>query len=83
MTHHDVVTRAEHASAFLAAANLVRQSRLDVGHGPTTNVIGSLTVLAGIAESESICGLALGKRAEGDGHSGAIKSLKGISISVP
>ena len=75
ITHHEVLTRAEHASAFLAAANLVRQSRLDVGLGPTTNVIGSLAVLAGIAASDAICGLALGKRAEGDAHSGAIKSL--------
>ena len=75
IAHHEVLTRAEHASAFLAAANLVRQSRLYVGLGPTTNVIGSLAVLAGIAASDAICGLALGKRAEGDAHSGAIKSL--------
>lgn len=68
--------RAEHARAFLNAADLIVGLGSDAGIEHTSNLIGSLAVLAGIAAADAICGHALGERAAGENHSDAVALLR-------
>ncbi|MEV1128779.1 hypothetical protein [Agromyces sp. NPDC049794] len=76
MTRTEVRTRAQHAHAFLTAADLV----VDLGHhagiDDLGNTIGSLAVLAGIAAGDAICGAVLGERAAGQDHGNAVAMLR-------
>jgi hypothetical protein len=63
MTRTEVRTRAQHAHAFLTAADLVVDLGHDAGIDDLGNTIGSLAVLAGIAAGDAICGAVLGERA--------------------
>ncbi|TAM68368.1 MAG: hypothetical protein EPN48_10135 [Microbacteriaceae bacterium] len=75
MTKAETKIRAQHAHAFLEAANLIEDLGEDVGISTTGNVIGSLAVLAGIAAADAICGAVLGERAAGQDHSEAVTLL--------
>lgn len=79
----DVNTRAKHARGFIAAAELVREFGSDAGISPTSNIVGSLAILAGIAASDAICGKALGKRAGGEAHDDAIRLLASATLDGP
>lgn len=59
MTRTEVRTRAQHAHAFLTAADLVVDLGHDAGIDDLGNTIGSLAVLAGIAAGDAICGAVL------------------------
>jgi hypothetical protein len=76
MSASDVSTRATHARAFLAAAELIDSLGEDAGIESRTNMLGALAVLAGIAASDAICGRALGERAAGENHADAVVVLK-------
>ena len=67
--------RAVHARAFLLAAQLVDELGEDAGIDPATTIVGSLAVLAGIAASDAICGLARGERS-GENHADAVLLLR-------
>lgn len=60
MTHAEVRTRAQHAHAFLTAADLV----VDLGHD------------AGIDAGDAICGAVLGERSAGQDHGDAVAMLR-------
>ncbi|KRE22869.1 hypothetical protein ASG80_08265 [Agromyces sp. Soil535] len=79
MTAADVATRASHARAFMAAAELVDALADDAGIESKANLLGSLAVLAGIAASDAICGASLGERAAGENHTDAVVLLKRAS----
>ena len=79
MTAADVATRASHAGAFMAAAELVDALADDAGIESKANLLGSLAVLAGIAASDAICGASLGERAAGENHTDAVVLLKRAS----
>ncbi|RKR75075.1 hypothetical protein [Frondihabitans australicus] len=70
-----VEVRSEHARAFLAVAQLVVEFGDDADIGPIGNVVGSLSVLSGIAACDAICGAVLGERASGDSHGEAVDLL--------
>lgn len=76
MTTSYVRVRAQHAHAFLEAAELVEQLGHDAGIPQIGNTIGSLAVLAGIAAGDAICGAILGVRAAGEGHGEAVDLLR-------
>lgn len=44
----------------------------------STNVVGSIAVLAGIAASDAICGRALGERSSSDDHAAAVAFLERV-----
>jgi hypothetical protein len=46
----------------MTAAEIVNEFSEDVGDSTISNVVTSLCVLAAIAASDAICGIALGKR---------------------
>lgn len=75
MTPRDVGQRAAHASAFLAAAELVDVYGDAADVSPRSNVVASLAVLAGIAASDALCGHLLGFRSGGDDHGEAVRLL--------
>lgn len=79
MTAADAATRASHARAFMAAAELVDSLADDAGIESKANLLGSLAVLAGIAASDAICGASLGERAAGENHADAVVLLKRAS----
>ncbi|WP_195706692.1 hypothetical protein [Paramicrobacterium fandaimingii] len=79
MSATDVRTRRDHAHAFLDAAMLIDTLDADTEIEHTSNLIGSLAVLAGIAASDSISGFVLGIRSGGDNHADALKILKRAS----
>lgn len=76
MTATDVKARAEHARAFLNAAELVDQLGTDAGVNALGNTIGSLAVLSGIAPADAVCGAVLGARAAGQDHGEAVELLR-------
>jgi len=76
MTGREVRTRAQHAHAFLTAADLVADLGHDAGIADLGNTIGSLAVLAGIAAADAICGAALGERSAGHNHGDAVNMLR-------
>jgi hypothetical protein len=71
-----VKARAAQAHSFLDSANLIDELGVDAGVESTSNVIATLSVLAGIAASDAICGSAAGHCASGENHSDAVKLLK-------
>jgi hypothetical protein len=73
MSRAEALTRAEHARAYLLVADLVRD---DSSIGARANILGSIAVLAGIAASDAICGMALGKRSVGGAHAEAVDLLR-------
>lgn len=76
MSQSDVAARAEHARAFLAAADLILDLGGDAGIVSRSNLVGSLAVLAGIAAADAMCGNALGERAAGEDHLEAVALLR-------
>lgn len=76
MSEADVRARAEHARAFLSAADLVSELGEDANVTAIGNTIGSLAVLAGIAAADAVCGAVLGVRAAGQGHGEAVDLLR-------
>ncbi|UOE42910.1 hypothetical protein [Agromyces larvae] len=76
ITRTDVTTRATHARAFVAAAELIETLADDAGIESKANLIGSLAVLAGIAASDAICGAAVGERTAGENHLEAVTVLR-------
>lgn len=81
MTPADVANRARHARGFLSAAELVDEFAAEAEIDSATTVIGSLAVLAGIAASDAICGMNLGRRAAGDAHAEALALLAAASAA--
>lgn len=79
MSAADVTTRASHAHAFMAAADLIDTLADDTGIESRANLLGSLAVLAGIAAADAICGASLGERAAGENHADAVSVLKRAS----
>lgn len=65
----------------MSAIELVKEFSGDVSS--ENNVIGSLAVLAGIAASDAICGLALGRRVGGESHDDAVKLLATATVNGP
>lgn len=80
MTATEVRTRAQHAHAFVAAADLVGDLGQDAGIDDVGNIIGSLAVLAGIAASDAICGAVLGERPAGGDHGEAVAMLRRTQV---
>lgn len=78
MSSAETHTRAQHAHAFLTAAELVDDLGHDAGIDDLGNTIGSLAVLAGIAAGDAICGAALGERSAGQDHGDAAAMLRRI-----
>ena len=76
MTAAEVRTRAQHAHAFLTAADLVLDLGNDAGIDDLGNTVGSLAVLAGIAAGDAICGAVLGERSAGPDHGEAVAMLR-------
>lgn len=76
MTPADVATRRDHAHAFLTAADLIETLGADSGIEHTTNLVGSLAVLSGIAASDTITGHVLGIRSASENHADALRMLK-------
>lgn len=76
MTGAEVRTRAQHAHAFLTAADLVADLGHDAGIDDLSNTVGSLAVLAGIAAGDAICGAALGERSASQSHGDAVTMLR-------
>lgn len=68
-------TRAAQARAFLAAATL----HVDDADPANANVSAALSVLAGIAASDAICGHALHTIAQGQDHGEAVALLASVS----
>ena len=81
MTVGDIRQRSKHARGFVDAAELVRDFATDAGITSAPNIVASLAVLAGIAASDAICGLALGKRAGGESHSAAVSLLATATVN--
>lgn len=75
MSRTDVAARAGHAGAFLAAARLVDELGADAEISPTSNIVGSLAVLAGIAAADALCGYFLAARSSSDDHGEAVRLL--------
>lgn len=71
-------TRANQARAFLAAAAL----HADDGDPANANVSASMSVLAGIAASDAICGHALKKCSQSENHAEAVVLLSTVSNSA-
>ena len=80
MTSADIKARQKHAHAYLKAADLIVGLGTDAQIEPTSNLIGSLAVLCGIAAADAICGHVRGERANGDNHSEAIVLLRRSSL---
>lgn len=76
MNPAEVHVRAQHARAFLEAADLVGEFGHDAGIPQIGNTIGSLAVLAGIAAGDAICGSVLGMRSSAEGHATAVELLR-------
>lgn len=76
MTLAEARVRAQHAHAFLDAAELVDQLGHDAGIPEVGNTIGSLAVLSGIAAADAICGAILGERPSGQAHGEAVELLR-------
>lgn len=76
MSKIDIETRSAHARAFLTAADLIVDLGPDAGIEQSSNLIGSLAVLAGIAAADAMCGHALGERAGGENHADAVALLR-------
>jgi hypothetical protein len=68
-------TRLAHARAFADTAELV----LDVDDDASLNVSASLAVLAGIAASDAVCCVALGRRPRGQDHREAVILLSNVA----
>lgn len=81
MGRAEVAARADHARAFLAAADLVVDFGEDAEITPASNIIGSLSVLAGIAASDALCGHAVGMRSASANHADALGLLARSSPS--
>lgn len=76
VTGAEVRTRAQHAHAFLTAADLVADLGHDAGIADLGITIDSLAVLSGIAAADAICGAALGERSAGQDHGDAVSILR-------
>ena len=68
--------RLRTARAYLEVAGSVLQER---GRDEYLNVTAGLAILAGIAASDAICGLRLGRIHRGDDHRGAQDLLQGAT----
>jgi hypothetical protein len=68
------------AQAYLEVAGIVLQER---GRDEYLNVAAGLAILAGIAASDAICGLRLGRIHRGDDHRGAQDLLQGAAPDGP
>jgi hypothetical protein len=79
MSAADVQARRQHAHAFLSTAELVVEFGGDAGIESTSNLLGSLAVLAGIASSDAICGHVRRERANGEAHADAVALLRSCS----
>lgn len=75
MTAGTIASRSRQAKGFLAAARLVQEFAADAEIESAPAVVSSLTVLAGIAASDAICGHATGHRAAGEAHGEALSLL--------
>jgi hypothetical protein len=69
----DALLRLRTAGAYLEVAGSVLAER---GASEYRNVAAGLSVLAGVAASDVICGIRLGKVHRGDDHRGAAELLK-------
>ncbi len=65
----------------MTAAEIVNEFSEDVGDSTISNVVTSLCVLAAIAASDAICGIALGKRASGESHTDSITLLSTATVN--
>ena len=75
MTPHEVLVRAEMARKFLDVAQIVADDDSD---DSLPSVAGALSVLAGIAANDAICGHVLKQRPRGQDHAQAVGVLEGI-----
>jgi hypothetical protein len=78
MSKLETTTRARQARAFLAAAAL----HADDPDAANATVSASLSVLAGIAASDAMCGHALKKCAQGDDHAEATALLATVNAAA-
>lgn len=76
-SHDDSVARLRTASAYLEVAEAVLAERAG---DEFLNVAAGLTVLAGIAASDAICGTRLGRRHRGDDHRAAGELLATATV---
>ncbi len=72
--------RLRAAQAYLEVAGIVLQER---GRDEYLNVAAGLAILAGIAASDAICGLRLGRIHRGDDHRGAQDLLQEATPDGP
>ena len=77
MTASDAIARAAHTRAFLEAATLC----LGENDAAYRNVSASLSVLAGIAASDAMCGHALREAPHGQDHTEAVNMLARVSAT--
>lgn len=82
MSSADVHARARKARAFLDAAQLVDAFREDDDEGAAATVVASLSVLAGIAAADALCGDAMGVRSQSGNHADAIALLRSSPADV-
>ncbi len=75
-TERDATTRLRHAQKFLEVAELASGEGQDIEYASAAT---ALSVLAGIAASDSACCKALGRRARGQSHQEAKALLEKIS----
>lgn len=73
-------TRLRTAQAYLEVAGSVLKER---GHGDYLNVAAGVAVLAGIAASDAICGIRLGRIHRGEDHHGAEELLRTATPDGP
>lgn len=69
----EALVRLKTGAAYLDVAELVLNDRQ---RDEFFNVAGALAVLAGIAASDALCAIRLGKRHRGDDHRGATQLLE-------
>ena len=72
--------RLRTAQAHLAVAGFVLK---DHGRDEYLNVAAALAILAGIAASDAICGMRLGRVHRGDDHRGAVDLLRTATPDGP
>ena len=72
--------RLRTAQAHLAVADSVLKDR---GHDEYLNVAAGLAILAGIAASDTICGIRLGCVHRGEDHRGALDLLRAATPDGP
>lgn len=80
MTKSQVRERARVAHSFLKAAQDLH-TLADDDH--STNPVASNAILSGIAASDVICAVAIGKYSQGEAHAVAIQLLKSVAPNGP